>query len=263
MLNVKGVVLTQTPVGEQDRFIDILTAEQGVIEVLVKGAAKISSKTGSATQLFSYAQFSLADKKHGRARILNSVSPIHIFYGLRSSVTAVALASYFSQIIGFSVLPKSGTPEVLRLLLNSLHYLSEQTYDELQLKAVFELRMAALLGFMPDVVMCRRCGTYLPAELSFSVEGGYFCCSGCRDPESLAHWIDMPAASLQAMRHIVLSDFERIFSFRLGDAAKAPLYAFAETFLQYHIDRRFSTLDFYRAISGDTLASPEASARNP
>ena len=65
MLNVKGVVLSQTPVGEQDRFIDILTAEYGVIEVLVKGAAKITSKTGSATQLFAYSQFSLADKKHG------------------------------------------------------------------------------------------------------------------------------------------------------------------------------------------------------
>ena len=107
---------------------------------------------------------------------------------------------------------------------------------------------AALLGFMPDVVMCRSCGTYLPAELSFSVEGGYFCCKGCRDADSLAHWIDMPAASLQAVRHIVLSDFERIFSFRVGEPAQAPLYAFAEAFLQYHIDRHFPTLDFYKAI---------------
>ncbi len=255
MLNVKGVVLAQKPVGEQDRFIDILTAEYGVIEVLVKGASKISSKTGSATQLFSYAQFSLADKKHGRARILGSVSPISIFYGLRSSVTAVALASYFSQIIGFSVLPKDGTPEILRLMLNCLHFLSEKTHEEHKLKAVFELRMAALLGFMPDVVMCRKCGTYLPAELSFSVEGGYFCCRACRDPESLAQWIDMPAASLQAVRHIVLSDFERIFSFRIGEAAQAPLYAFAEAFLQYHIDRKFPTLEFYQAISGNSVLS--------
>jgi recombinational DNA repair protein (RecF pathway) len=38
MLTVKGIVLMQRNVGEQDRFIDILTAEYGVIEVLVKGA---------------------------------------------------------------------------------------------------------------------------------------------------------------------------------------------------------------------------------
>ena len=109
-------------------------------------------------------------------------------------------------------------------------------------------------------------GTFVGGKLASALVSGQVTMqvvTSHRDPESLAHWIDMPAASLQAMRHIVLSDFERIFSFRLGDAAKAPLYAFAETFLQYHIDRRFSTLDFYRAISGNTLASPEASARNP
>lgn len=248
MLTVKGVVLMQRQVGEQDRFIDILTAECGMLEVLVKGAGKLSSKTGSATQLFAYSEFCLGDRKKG-VRILNSVSPISIFYGLRSSVSAVALASYFSQVIQFSVLPRAGTPEILRLMLNCLHFLSEKNADEAHLKAIFELRMASLLGFMPDVVMCRSCGAYLPETLLFSVEDGWFCCKDCHeDAEEMRTWIEMPSGSLSAVRHIVLSDFERIFSFRLGDAAKAPLYAFAEAFLQYHIDRRFPALDYYRTL---------------
>lgn len=248
MLTVKGVVLMQKQVGEQDRFIDILTAECGMLEVLVKGAGKLSSKTGSATQLFAYSQFCLSDRKKG-VRILNSVSPISIFYGLRSSVTAVALASYFSQILQFSVLPRAGMPEALRLMLNCLHFLSEQTADEAHLKAIFELRMASLLGFMPDVVMCRQCGTYLPERLCFCIEDGWFCCKDCRkDAEEMRTWIEMPAGSLSAVRHIVLSDFEKIFSFRVGDAAKAPLYEFAEAFLQYHIDRRFPALEYYKTL---------------
>lgn len=248
MLNVKGIVLSQRTIGEQDRFIDILTARYGVIEVLVKGAGKISSKTGSGTQLFSYAAFSLHDKKKG-ARMLSSVSPIEIFYGLRSSVTAVALASYFAQVIEFSVLPRTGLPEILRLMLNSMHFLSQKGADEPMLKAIFELRLASLLGFMPDVVMCRACGAYLPASLWFAVEDGYFCCESCRtSSEEMRREILMPAGTLQAIRHIVLSDFERIFSFRLRDTARAPLFTFAEEFLACHVDRRFSTLEFYRAL---------------
>ena len=75
MLTVKGVVLNQRMTGEQDRFIDVLTADYGVLEILVKGAGKLNSKTGSATQLFAYSEFCLADKKgrSGRARMLNSV----------------------------------------------------------------------------------------------------------------------------------------------------------------------------------------------
>ena len=250
MLTVKGIVLMQRTVGEQDRFIDILTAEYGVMEVFVKGAGKISSRTGSGTQLFAYSEFCLADKKHG-ARTLNSVSPIQIFYGLRGSVTAVALASYFSQIINFAVLPRTGIPEILRLMLNCLHFLSEGTKSEAVLKAVFELRMASLLGFLPDVVMCRRCGTYLPETLYFRVKDGHFFCRTClHSGEETEGCIAMPAGTLQAIRHIVLSDFGKIFSFRVSDSAAAPLGAFAEDYLRYHIDRSFPTLEFYKTLHG-------------
>jgi DNA repair protein RecO (recombination protein O) len=248
MLTVKGIVLRQRTVGEQDRFIDILTAEDGVMEVLVKGAGKISSKTGSGTQLFAYSEFCLNDKKKG-ARMLSSVSPIQIFYGLRGSVTAVALASYFSQILTYAVLPRAGTPELLRLMLNCLHYLSQKEPDEPQIKAVFELRCASLLGFMPDVVMCHRCGTYLPASLFFVIEDGHFFCQDCRrSSDELRHLADMPAAGLQAVRHIVLSDFEKIFSFRVKGEAREKLCRFAEDFLRYHVDADFQTLEFYKAL---------------
>ncbi|MBE6848416.1 MAG: DNA repair protein RecO [Ruminococcus sp.] len=243
LLTVKGVVLTQKPVGEQDRFIDILTDELGVLEVLVKGAGKISSKSGCATQLFAYSAFCL--RKGKRGYMLDSVSPIRIFYELRDSLTAVALASYFSQIIQFSVLPQASNREIQRLFLNCLHFLSEQTYPETMLKCIFELRMAALLGFMPDVVMCRKCGEYLPKQLHFSIEEGSFCCTDCAQE---AHGIEMPAAVLQAVRHIVLQELERIFSFRLQEECMTVLSSFAEQFLQYHIDHHFPALDYYRAV---------------
>ncbi len=257
MLTVKGVVLTQRQVGEQDCFIDILTENRGVLEVLVKGAGKINSKSGSGVQLFAYSDFCLRTAKNGYA--LNSVSPIRIFYKLRSSVSAVALASYFSQVVKFSVLPQKNTPEIQRLFLNCLHYLSEQQYPEALLKAIFELRIAALLGFMPDVVMCRECGCYLPEEICFAVDEGCFYCADCHHPaEDVMPAIAMPAGTLQAIRHIVLQDFEKIFSFRLKEHCCEPLFSFAEAFLHFHIDGRFFTLEFYRAISGngDAALSP-------
>ena len=143
MLTVKGVVLTQRQVGEQDQYIDILTDEYGVLEVLVKGAKKLTSKGGPAAQLFAYSTFCLRPAKRGYA--LNSAEPIRIFYGLRNSVSAVALASYFSQVIQFAVLPQACTQEIQRLFLNSLHFLSEQTHPQARIKAVFELRIASRL----------------------------------------------------------------------------------------------------------------------
>ena len=59
MIILEGIVLKERSVGEQDKFIDILTKEKGVIEVSVKGAKKINGKTGGSAQLFAYSRFCL------------------------------------------------------------------------------------------------------------------------------------------------------------------------------------------------------------
>ncbi len=258
MLTVKGVVLAQRRVGEHDQYIDILTDTHGVLEVLVKGASKINSKSGCATQLFAYSAFCLQPVKKGYR--LNSVAPIQIFYDLRSSVSAVALAAYFSQVLQFSMLPQKQTPEILRLLLNCLHFLAHRTHPEAMIKAIFELRLASLIGFMPDVIMCRACGCYLPEQLIFSIDSGFFCCQSCLKEEGLAEglWIPMPAAVLQCIRHIVLSEFEVIFSFRLAEHCQKTLFAFAEQFLIYHIDRKFPALEYYQTITQPLASSSDS-----
>ncbi len=253
-MTIKGVVLSQKVLGEQDKFMDVLT-ETGIVEILVKGSAKITSKNGSATQLFAYTEFDVTDsfriqnqnhKNQKNFCHLRSASPIRIFYGLRQSVQSVALASYFAQVILYSALPQASTPEILRLLLNCLHYLSESgsksgsESDPLQIKCIFELRIISLLGFRPDVLMCRKCGCYLPERLYFQVENGCFYCESCEKSGIL-----MPAGTLQAVRHIVLQDFEKIFSFRIASHCRDSLFAFAEQFLQYHTDRHFPALEYY------------------
>ena len=244
-MTIKGVVLSQKPLGEHDKFIDVLT-ETGMIEILVKGSAKITSKSGSATQLFAYAEFDISDKKTKKNYyMLRTVMPIQIFYDLRNSVSTVALASYFAQVVLYSALPQTNIPEILRLLLNCFYYLSEKNtnLDESLLKSIFELRIASLLGFLPDIIMCRNCNCYLPEYLYFSVEDGCFYCESCKKSG-----IFMPAGALQAIRHVVLQDLEKIFWFKISERCRKPLFAFAEKFLQYHTDKHFQALEYYKKI---------------
>ena len=83
--------------GERGKFIDVLTEHNTVREIYVRGAKKNTSAGLSATQLFSYANFSI--RKQQKGLYLDSAEPIRIFYRLRESLSRLSLAMYFSELV--------------------------------------------------------------------------------------------------------------------------------------------------------------------
>ena len=245
IVNMNGLVLHERMAGEKGRFLDILTQEQGVVEVYVRGAKKITSKSTSVTQLFSYASFCL--EQRGEMYYFQSARPIRIFYALRDDLEHLSLASYFSELIRQAVPSGKQENEILRLVLNTFHYLTEGKREAAVLKPLFELRFAAELGFMPDVLMCRECMDHLPEELVYTAEEGSFVCMECYTGTPGTD-IPMKRSGLEMIRHIVLSDFERLFGFRVTGRTLEDVTDFAEKFVSYHLSVHPRALDFYRQV---------------
>jgi len=253
----QGLILVQRSSGEKGRFIDILTAHNTLREVYVRGSQKVTS-ANLTVQQFSYATFSIASRKE--RYYLDSVQPIHIFYHLRDSLSRLSLASYFSELVRFSVqefhVPKENC-QVFRLMLNTLHYLEEGTRPKNLLKPIFELRLMTELGMMPDLLICRRCSTYLPESLYFSPRSGYFHCAACQAADPLPSPILLQRSGLQAMRHIVFADFHRLFSWNLGEKNLAAVGRCTEAFVRYHLDLQIPALDFYHQIAAERTAQEQ------
>ncbi len=252
MITLEGIVLKERAFGEQDKFIDILTKDRGLIKLLVRGARKINGKSSASTQLFAYSRFCINQKKD--RFLLNSVEPIHIFYGLRNSLSAISLASYFADILKYSTAELTDSGNVLRLFLNTLFYLENGNRSEQLLKPIFELRLMSEIGFMPDILICRGCGCYEPEISYFSLKNGGFYCSECKDanePDSSYFTIGLPV--LTAVRHIVLADFDRLYNFRLSEKSTKVLSEFSEQYTLSHLGRNFNTLNFYKNLSSKTV----------
>lgn len=245
MTTIEGIVLKERPFGEQDKFIDILTKDRGVMELPVRGARKINGRMSAATQLFAYSHFCFEQKRN--RLYINSVEPIHIFYGLRNSLSAISLASYFADIVRSCIPELTESENIARLFLNTLHYLENNLRSEKLLKSIFELRLISETGFMPDVLGCRVCGDFEPQELYFSVKnGGFLCAKCCHSLDEYSFKLKLPV--LQAVRHIVLADFDRLFNFRVSDNTLKRLSAFSENYIMSHLERNFNTLDFYKSL---------------
>lgn len=248
LTTLTGLVVRERSVGEADKFIDILTDTHGLIEVSVRGAQKMTAKHGSAAQLFAYSKFCIAQRKE--RYYLNSASPIHIFYGLRQSIEGVSLASYFAEVLCAAVRPVEQKSDLLRLVLNTLHFLEKEARPLPLLKSLFELRLLTELGMMPNIICCDICGEYTPETLVFYLRRGIFVCADCtQEISDYGERMTMSGTVLQAIRHIVLADFDRLFHFRLGDASMRVLSEFSERYLILHLDRTFQTLDFYHSLN--------------
>lgn len=246
MIIQEGIVLRERLVGEHDKFLDVLTKNSGIIEVSAKGAGKIGGKSRSSAQLFAYSRFCM--DRRGSRYYLNSAEPIHIFYGLRDSLTKIALASYFSEVLTFCINEECGGAEIMRLILNTLHYLENGKRNQQLLKSVFELRLMSEIGFMPDIVGCRMCGIYEPDTLYFSEKNSCFYCADCFDGAVDKDFTKIKLPVLSAVRHIVLADFNRLFNFRISDSSMMSLAAITENYLIVHLERNFQTLNYYKDV---------------
>lgn len=77
MTEFEGVVLRERAVGEQDKFIDILTKERGVIELSAKGSRKINAKTGQLRTVVCL--FKVLCRPKGRGDSISTAQSLYIY----------------------------------------------------------------------------------------------------------------------------------------------------------------------------------------
>lgn len=246
IVTLRGIVLREFPVGENDKFIHIFTREQGVIEVSVRGGQKMLSKNAGAIQLYAYSDFSMRRDK-GKY-YLDSSEPIRFFYKIRENLESLALAQYISEVVIYVTGHNEQKADVMRLLLNTLHYISEETRSCGFLKPLFEMRFMTEIGMMPDIVCCSSCMNYIAKDMYFDLMSTKLYCCSCIKPTSDDTIVRISSSVVHALRHVVFADFDRLFNFKLSDINMKKLGQIAEKYLLIHLGREFKTLDFYRSL---------------
>lgn len=245
VFTTKGVVLRQRSIGEEDMILTICTADLGQIEVTARRTKSVKSRLSGAIHVACYSEFVLYQGRHDRYYI-NSATALSAFFGLREDVEKLSLASYFCELMQLVAPGQEGAGDCLRLLLNTLSFLESGKYPNNFLKAVYELRLLSVSGFMPDLVGCASCGEYTAEEMYFFPVSGKLLCGSCGGKAEGA--LPLSDSVLQAMRHIVFSPFEKLYGFRLSDRSLKSLTSVTERFVLAQIDHPCKTLSFYHAI---------------
>lgn len=255
-LTVDALVVRVRNMDELDRLVVLLTADRGLVTAYMKGARRTKGASASATELLSYSHFVLFQNRD--RTFVDRAEPNRLFFALRQDMEALSLATYFCQLL--TELVPEGEPGdgPLRLALNCLHCLDKKQLERPQIKAIFELRLLTMAGYMPDLVACARCGCAPEEGVWFDPGQGVIYCPGCHDDAAGPGAIPVSAGVFTAMRHILYSDFEKLFAFRLSPQSLEELQRVSETYLLARVERVLPALDFYK-----TILQPPAKKETP
>ena len=256
LLNVKGIVIRSVNISESDKLITIFTEEKGIVTAVSNGSRTIKSRYLAATQLFCYSNFVLY-KKADKFWV-KEVDLIESFFDLRYKIERAALATYICDVINYVAVANDPDVPLLRLTLNSIYATAQEKHALPKIKAAFEMRAAAILGFSPDVYSCEKCSKE-NSDFYLDIMNGSLICAECKNSsvEDVTTGDEYSTYDLtklsfisntvkEAIQYVINCPQERLLSFNLGEQDMNLFSRAAEDYLLNHIEQSFKSLDFYK-----------------
>ena len=243
-LTIQALVLRVTDYNDRDALLTVLTRNYGKLTIKARGLRRKNSPLIAPCQLLAFGEFTVFEYRG--MYTINEARSLELFQGLRRDLQKLSLGTYFAQVAELISQEDMPNPDLLALTLNCLYALAKLDLPEPLVKAVFELRVACIAGYTPDLFGCHVCGNRTPDR--FDLSAGRLECTRCRSMDSDGIRMPVTPGTVAAMQYITNCDPKRLFSFEVGESSAEQLSQLTETYLTTQLERGFSTLDFYKSL---------------
>ena len=211
-ISVTGIVLKQTPVGEYDRHISLLTKEKGKISAFARGARKSGSRLAAATNPFAFGIFKLYEGKSSytvaEAEIQN------YFEELRTDYIGAYYGMYFAEIADFYTRENNDEREMLKLLYQTLRALIAPSLPDPLVRCIYECKAIAVNGEFPGA----------PADQS------------------------LEESTVYALQYIAASSIEKLYTFTVTETVIRQLQQVAAQYMKRFVGKEFKSLEVLQTL---------------
>ncbi|MCQ2539547.1 MAG: DNA repair protein RecO [Acetatifactor sp.] len=209
---VTGIILKQSPVGEYDRVLTILTKERGKIQAFARGARKPNNRLSAMTTPLVFGTFKVYE---GRTAYTIAEADIqNYFEELRMDYIGACYGMYFAEVAGYYAQENNDEKELLKLLYQSLRALCKDALPNPLVRCIFELRSIVINGEFPGIP------NDYPLEES----------------------------TVYALDYIVRSPIEKLYTFTVSDSVLTQLQQIAEKYMKRYVGENFKSLEVLQTL---------------
>lgn len=242
-IRVRGMVIAQSPIGEYDRRVVLLTLEKGKISAFARGARRPNSQLIGASQPMTFGIFYLYPGKNSYTLVSAEIE--NYFAELKKDLLKVTYGTYFLELASYLTRENNDERQILKLLYQSLRVLEKGTVPARLIRCIYEIRILTCFGEGMQVFSCSLCGSR--EELThFSALRGGVICNHCRK-----HAIDstrLVDATLYTLQYIISTPIEKVFSFVVSDKVLERLEKISREFLFRHVQGEFKSLEMLEVL---------------
>jgi len=232
-IKVRGLVIREYDAGESDKRLVIFCKGQGRLLVYARGARKPTSRFMAAAQLFTYADFVLAQGRGFYS--LAQAQVIESFFSLREDYDRLMSAHLMAEVCEKTLWENIESDELLRLSLKSLSVLAKGKTLPALVSVVFLFRFFDVHGLRPQVESCTICDTPA-AEITHAIltaEG-----LTCKEHGQVGQYSQISHAGILAIQHILDNNTAQAFQFTLRDDILRELVNAADMFWRLHFEHK-------------------------
>lgn len=174
-IKVEGITLKVSDYRETSKIIRILTRENGLLSILIKGARKVNSKHKEIAQPLVLGCFHLP-KTEGLINVYKA-ERINFYKNIKCDFYKMTYSTHMIELVLQYFESEKSDSDVYDLLLRALDSI-ESGKDAEIISFIFELQMLKFIGVNPQLSFCVRCGKQENIT-TFDIDSGGLVCSDC------------------------------------------------------------------------------------
>ncbi|WP_295747534.1 DNA repair protein RecO [uncultured Limosilactobacillus sp.] len=238
-----GLVMSRRDFRERDLLVKMLTASQGPLMFLVRGAKRPKAKLAATVLPFSHGSY-LGVLHQRRLSLLTAANQVQQYQHITADLTANAYATYLFDLVDAAFYDGQPLGRWFNQVSSALS-LMDQGMDPQIIVNVLELQLLSQFGVQPTWDRCVVCGRRdLP--LNYSEENGGMLCANHFDRDPYRIRLDQRTTGYLQLLSTV--DLTKVKAINVSDYIKQRLQKLIDTIYNNQVGLHLRSRTFIRQM---------------
>lgn len=234
---VHGMVISSMPVGEYDKRVLLLTKERGKISAFAKGARRLNSPLMGVTRPLALGWFEVYEGR--TAYNIRQAGITDYFNDVTTDLESVYYGYYFAELAEYYGQENLDATDMLNLMYVAFKALANKALDNELVRLIYELRIMATNGEIPDFFTCANCGSEDSID-GFSMSNTGVYCKSCTPYVKDA--VKLSQSCVYTLQFIITAKLSKLYTFTVNEDVLVQLRMVIRRLIALNIDKEMKSL---------------------